>query len=254
MFATLQSQFDQMNLMTYDLAGPYAGWVTWFNSPILDGGYRFPSTGGLVPSLEGAVTNFLANGLAAAKLGIGVAFYGDVWAGGTGTSTGGAALPRQSWTSPPTVTQMAYYGIMSTYYQTNLYRWDSAAQAAYLSIDNPGSANDKFISYDDEHTCQAKVTYARTRGLGGLMIWELGQGYWATQPAGQRNPLLQAIKQSLAMPAIAQFGTNVVLSWPLGTLQQSDMVPGSWSDLLDATSPFTNPTSGPSKFFRVKLP
>ena len=33
-----------------------------------------------------------------------------------------------------------------------------------------------FVSYDDEHTCQAKVSYARDLGLGGVMIWEIGQG------------------------------------------------------------------------------
>ena len=55
MFASIQDQFDQINVMTYDLSGPYSGWVTWFNSPIQDGGYRFASTGGLVPSVDGAV-------------------------------------------------------------------------------------------------------------------------------------------------------------------------------------------------------
>jgi chitinase len=101
MFASLQSQFDQINIMTYDLAGPYPGWVTWFNAPIYDGGYHFPSTGGLILSGDGAVTNFLSHGVAPGKLGIGMAFYGVVWAGGAGTSTGGAALPRQTWTSAP---------------------------------------------------------------------------------------------------------------------------------------------------------
>ena len=31
MFAVLQSQFDQINIMVYDLSGQYDGWVTWFN-------------------------------------------------------------------------------------------------------------------------------------------------------------------------------------------------------------------------------
>ena len=52
LFASLQSRFDQINLMTYSFSGPYSGWVTWFNSPIYDGGYRFPSTGQLVPSAD----------------------------------------------------------------------------------------------------------------------------------------------------------------------------------------------------------
>src|SRR5262249_27833526 len=42
LIASVQSQFDQINLMTYDLSGPYPGWVTWFNAPIYDGGYKFP--------------------------------------------------------------------------------------------------------------------------------------------------------------------------------------------------------------------
>jgi chitinase len=41
---SVQGRFDQINLMTYDLSGAYSGWVTWFNSPLYDGGYRFSST------------------------------------------------------------------------------------------------------------------------------------------------------------------------------------------------------------------
>ncbi len=71
LFASLQSQFDQINLMTYDLAGPWPGWVVWFNAPIYDGGYRFPSTGSLIPSADGLVTEFLGNRVSNQKLAIG---------------------------------------------------------------------------------------------------------------------------------------------------------------------------------------
>ena len=91
-FATLQSQFDQINLMTYGMSGTWPGWVTWFNAPIYNGGYRFPSTGGFVPSTDGMVDSFVGAGVAADKLGIGIAFYGKRWAGGTGTSTGGGRV------------------------------------------------------------------------------------------------------------------------------------------------------------------
>jgi chitinase len=200
MLCALQTQFDQINIMTYDLSGAYAGWVTWFNSPLFDGGYRFSTTGNLVPSIDGAVENFITNGVSPAKLGIGVAFYGDVWAGGTGTSTGGVSHPRQSWVSAPTVTQVPYSEIMSAYYHSNLYCWDTNAQAAYLSIEKPGAADDRFISYDDENTCQAKVRYAREHGLGGVMIWQLAEGHRSEQPAGLRDPLVRAIRRALAGP------------------------------------------------------
>ena len=140
----IQSKFDQINVMTYDLSGPYDGWVTWFNAPIYDGNYRFPSTGGLVPSSYASVTNFIANGLDPAKLAIGVAFYGYVWGGGAGTTTGGAdpTCARRNHGPPrPRSSQISYYSLMyPTYYQSNLlFSWDSAAQAAYLSITNSKS-------------------------------------------------------------------------------------------------------------------
>ena len=272
MYAAVQGQFDQISIMTYDLSGPYPGWVTWFNSPIYDGGYRFPSTGGLVPSVDGAVSGFLANGVAGAKLAIGVAFYGDVWAGGGGTSTGGAALPRQSWTNAPSMSQVAYSTILSTYYQSNLYHWDTAAQAAYLSIDQPGSANDQFITYDDAHTCQAKVSYARNHFLGGVMIWELAQAYSPSQPVGQRDPLLQTIKQALATPqltAIQPTNLNILLSFtslPLGNyrvLWSSNLSAASWATLtnnvpgtngvMQVLDPAVRSTQA-QRFYRVKTP
>ena len=179
-FAQVHSQFDQINIMTYDLSGAWPGWVTWHNAPVYDGGYRFPGVGTLVPSVNGTVDAFIGAGIPANKLGIGIDFYGYVWSGGSGTSTGGVTEPRQSWTSAPTVQDnVPYYTIMQNYYQSQYYRWDDAAQAAYLRIDNASAANCKFISYDDETTVQKKFDYVRTKGIGGVIIWELGGGYRA---------------------------------------------------------------------------
>lgn len=267
LIASVQSQFDQINLMTYDLSGPYPGWVTWFNAPIYDGGYTFPSTGGLVPSADGMVNNVTSAGVPAGKLGIGIAFYGWIWSGGTVAGTGGAALPRQSWTAAPSTTQQSYNTILSTYYQSNLYHWDTAAQSAYLSIDNTGSSNDKFISYDDTRTCQGKVSYARNRHLGGVMIWELAQDHHAGQP----DPLLQSIKQALATPgstAIQLNGQTVDLgfsSMPLGSYRvqwSSNISGGPWNTLavtnvsgtggvLHVSDPSVNQ---PKRFYRIQTP
>lgn len=268
MYAVLQNQFDQINIMTYDLSGPYGGWVTWFNSPIYDGGYRFPSTGGLVPSVNGAVTNFIGNGVSPARLGIGVAFYGYVWEGGAGTSTGGVTQPRQSWTNAPTVTMPAYTTIISTYYQSNLYHWDTNAQAAYLSITNTDPADDMFISYDDQRTCQSKVSYARNEGLGGVMIWELSQDYQSGQP----DPLLEALKQALATPgliAIENVDHNIELNFvglPLGSYRvewNSNLNGSAWNTLVvtnilgsGGVLPIfdTNAATQFQRFYRVRTP
>jgi chitinase len=269
LLASVQSQFDQFNLMTYDLSGPWDGWVTWFNSPLYDGGYRFPSTGGLVPSCDGMVTSVAAAGIPLSKVGLGVAFYGYVWTGGTGTPNGGVTAPRQGWTTAPTTAQASYNSIMSAYYQPSRYQWDAAAQAAYLGIDNTGSSTDRFISYDDARTCQAKVSFARNRGLGGIMIWELAQDH----TANQADPLLSAIKTAMATPGAVTIqpvsAQNIEITFnaiPLGSYRvqwSTNLVSSSWNTLLMTNIPNTS-TGGlirvqdklPSsvRFYRVKTP
>jgi chitinase len=39
LIGSLQAQFDQINIMTYDMSGTWAGWVTWHNAPIYESEY-----------------------------------------------------------------------------------------------------------------------------------------------------------------------------------------------------------------------
>ncbi|GEM_PF-767655 len=196
MYAQVQSSFDQINIMTYDMSGPWDGWVTWHNSPLYNGNNRFPGTNGLLPGVHGLVETFTAAGISPAKLGIGIGFYGYEWRGGSGTPTGGVTAPRQGWSTAPEWTARNYYEIMDSFYQPTYARWDSIALVPYLSIDNASSANDRFITYDDERSIGHKIGFARTHGLGGAIIWELGGGYRANQPAGDKDQLLQAVKNA----------------------------------------------------------
>ena len=54
---------------------------------------------------------------------------------------------------------------------------------------------------------------------------------------------------------IAQFlAGNVVLTWPVGTLQSATNVSGPWGDVSGATSPLTNPAVSSQGFYRLRLP
>ena len=268
LLASVQSKFDEINLMTYDLSGPWDGWVTWFNSPIYNGGLTFLSVPGKsVPSIEGAVTNFLAGGVATNKLGIGIPFYGYIWQGGAGTATGGATQPDQGWTTPPSVTAYAYNDIVSSNFAASQYHYDAKAQAAYFSITNAQAAKDMFISYEDQRACAAKASYVRNRGLGGMIIWELTQDHQPNQP----DPLLQAIKQALQTPgklALQRSGPNISVNFtgaPLGSYQvQWTTNFSAWNSLLATNVSLTwtggviqatDPSSiQPRRFYRVKTP
>ena len=264
LFAGLQNKFDQINIMTYDLSGPYDGWVTWFNSPLYDGGSRFSGGGNLLPSVDGSVNNFITNGVAPAKLGVGLAFYGFLWTGGSSASI---TQPRQGWTNAPTVTAVRYSTIMAEYYQSNFYHWDAKAQAAYLSVTNANPAANAFISYDDLRTCQAKVSYARNHGLGGVMIWELAQDH----SSGKASPLVQALQQALATPgklSLQRTSNQVNLAFSsiaLGSYRIewfSNLSSGTWNTLSITNVPGAGgvlQTTDPGamtnqRFYRIQTP
>lgn len=208
-FARLTGALDQINVTTYNISGTYPGWVTWHHGPIFNGGRVFPSNGLPLPSAETFIQDFLDAGIPAAKLGLGLTYYGNVWAGGAGTDTGGASRPVQSWTTAPVVTKLPYfelarrYGLVETGALHPAYVWDVGAAAPYLGFDEAGAAGDAFVSYDDARSAREKVAFARARGLGGLIIWELGGGYRPELPAGQRDLLLQAVKGAAQQNAAA---------------------------------------------------
>jgi chitinase len=268
LITSVQTKFDQINLMTYDLSGPYPGWVTWFNAPIYNEGLQFASVPGeYVPSIDGAVTNFLAAGITTNKLGIGIPFYGDVWKGGAGTGTGGATQPNQDWTTAPTVTAYTYNDLMSSNFTAAQYHYDSNAQAAYFSVTNTQSADDMFISFNDARACAATASYARNKGLGGFIIWELAQDHQAGKP----DSLLQAIKQSLQSPGaltLMSTGQHISLDFtgaPLGSYQiqwTSNLT--LWNLLLPTNVSLTwtggviqatdSISTGLDRFYRIKTP
>jgi chitinase len=187
MYAQLQNYFDEINLMSFDFSGAWPGWVTWYNSPAYDGGHKFQSNGKPLPSANRMVDLYIANGVSAKKLGIGIDFYGYIWTG--------VSKPLESWTTTPTVqSNVPYHTILNNYPGANAI-WDNTAKAAYFSIDD--SSTKQFVSFDNEKSVQAKVNYVRNKKIGGIIIWELGGGFFADNPVGHKDPLLQAVKKDV---------------------------------------------------------
>ncbi len=54
-----------------------------------------------------------------------------------------------------------------------------------------------FIWHDDVPSIAEQGAYVKAQGPGGVIQWELNEGYLASAPAGQRNPLLRAIHDSI---------------------------------------------------------
>jgi len=86
---------------------------------------------------------------------------------------------------------------MAGYYSAAARQWDATAHVPYLSSQaGLGAQHCNFLSYEDPQSLADKGAYAKANGLGGIIIWTISQGYLASQPLGQRDPLLEALRAS----------------------------------------------------------
>ena len=92
-----------------------------------------------------------------------------------------------------------------------------------------------------------------TRSDGAFADWDGGiddvaiYNYTLT-PSQIQNHFLNSTKLS-----IVKSGGNVVVTWPVGTLQAAPAVSGTYTNVPGATSPYTNAISGSQKYFRVQI-
>jgi chitinase len=208
-----QDLFDQINIMTYDMSFPSSGWVVWYNSPLFNGGLKFPGLDEYVPSIDAEVKNFEAAGVAPGKIGIGAEFGGTVWKGVT--------LPGELLTGLLSVQyDVPLYwgdgsGIMQKYYNAADYHWDASAQVGYLSIGGLLGIGGEFISYDDSNSIRAKAHYIDSTGIGGIILYELGMGY----PGDGTYPLIESVKSSFqstlrALPPLVPYSAVLQQNYP----------------------------------------
>jgi chitinase len=203
--AGVQQHFDQINIQTYVMSGPYPGWVTWFNSPIFNGGFTFiddPATE--VPSADNEVNRFVNAGIPVSKLAIGIQFDGAVWTGGSGMTNGGPTAPRQDVNDldPPTMVFQRSADIIAAFTPGNGFTktFDDVAKVPWIGRDDAADANDTFISFDDEQAIQEKATYIGQKGLAGVFVFELSGDFFPLAAGNARHPLLTALKNAFPRP------------------------------------------------------
>lgn len=182
-FATIAPLFDRFNIMSYDMEWPADGWQSWFTSALHGESGTTPS------SIDSSVDVYLASGIPRSKLGIGIGFYGVCWHGVTG--------PRQTIGSGAGITgsdnTFSFHNIVTQYYSAANYHYDAATEMPWLgSATAFGPDNCNFISYENAQSISAKGAYANRNGLGGTIIWTIGQGYIPEQSSAP-NALLDAV-------------------------------------------------------------
>ena len=167
---------DWFNLMTYDFhqsltptTGHHAGLHL---SALAPAGDR---------AGDKAVAQFLAAGVPAKKLNLGVAFYGRAFTG-VDPAHDGLQQKYAKYAGAP-----SWRELVASYIDKNGYAryWDAKAQAPYLW----NAATHTFVSYEDPESLRAKAAFVKAKGLGGVMYWE--------QSLDRNEELLNVLDQSL---------------------------------------------------------
>ncbi|MFC4762057.1 glycoside hydrolase family 18 protein [Dyella koreensis] len=167
---------DWFNLMTYDFhnsltstTGHHAALYLAAVAPAND------------RSGDKAVRQFLAAGVPAKKLVVGVAFYGRAFTG-VDSAHDGLQQKYAKFVGAP-----SWRELLASYIDKNGYvrHWDAQARAPFLW----NAKTRTFVSYEDPQSIQAKMDYVKAKGLGGAMYWE--------QSLDQNDQLLDVIDRAL---------------------------------------------------------
>lgn len=166
--AELAVSLDWINVMTYDYHGSWSN-VSGLNAPF--------------DKVEATLSRYLEIGIPASKLTLGLPFYGKGWAGcppgpaGDGLDQRCTGMARGEQDSTFTFEYLARRGYLSRdargeYTVPGLgfaRRWNDAARVPTLY----DPVTRVFVTYDDEASVRAKVEHAKSKGLRGVMFWEL---------------------------------------------------------------------------------
>jgi chitinase len=183
-YAAIAAAYDQLNIMTYGMSGAWQGWKSWHSSPLYQTDSATPT------SIDSSVKLYLNAGVPKQKLGIGIGFYGLCYS----PPVTAPDQPLNGSTVVGSDGTISYANIMANYYSAAARQWDSLARVPYLSFTSAHAPDGcGYISYDDAQSIAEKASYIKSTGLGGVIEWEINEGYVATAPAGQQNPLLTAI-------------------------------------------------------------
>nr|WP_104530642.1 glycoside hydrolase family 18 chitinase [Wenjunlia vitaminophila] len=156
-YAGAAQYLDFYNVMTYDFFGAWdAQGPTAPHSPLTsyNGIPREKFTS------ADAIAKLKAKGIPAAKLNLGLGFYGRGWTGVTQAAPGGTATGP----APGTYEQgIEDYKVLKTRCPAN----GTVAGTAYAYCGG------QWWSYDTPQTIAGKMTWLKNQGLGGAFVWEL---------------------------------------------------------------------------------
>lgn len=195
---------DMLNLMTYDLHG---SWET--KTGFHTGLYARPEEKEWEQTLnvDWATQYWIKLGMAPEKINLGLGFYGRgfslknptvnaVGSPASGPSTAGKIVTESG--------MLSYFEICSAISAGARELWDAVQQV-------PSIQNGKdWIGYENERSLKIKVDYARSKCLGGIMLWALDFDDFKGKYCNKGNyPLMNAVIEAIGDGSCTNGATTI---------------------------------------------
>lgn len=178
----LSEQVDIINLMTYDFHGSWDH-TTGENSPLYDTQSEL--------SVDSAVSYWIESGAPPSKLVLGLPLYGRSFTLAD-TNHFGLNAPTYGPGEPGPFTGAA--GFLG-YNEICMKNWteivDPVQRVPYAYKGN------QWVGYDNERSIEEKVSYAKNKKLGGVMVWSIETDDFRGSCGQRKYPLLRKINQLL---------------------------------------------------------
>lgn len=197
-WAKLSSLVDYVNVMGYDMTGDWES-LTGLQSSL----YLIPNTGGSERySDDTTVTALLNNGVAANKIILGFPMYAIALAHAAADGLGQSFSGLYEGVNTLQPGRMAYRQLIDNNYPIKNYIQNGTILGAYNNFISPASGN-VFTTFDSVDSVKAKVNYAKSTQLGGVMMWDINYDVPAVDAEGQNNAtsLINAVNEVYGIDA-----------------------------------------------------
>jgi chitinase len=189
----IEVSVDFINLMTYDLHGPWEPETADHHAPLRKRSWETADN-----NVEYSVDYWIKNGLSANKINLGLPLYGHSWKLSSDVAVPPAPASGAGTPGPFTNVE-GYMGYFEICLAVQNEGWQVVQDPDQLTgpyaLSNTNVVN--WIGFDDVAMLTTKSNFILSRGLGGAMVWEISLDDFRGSCGAGVNPLLTAISRIL---------------------------------------------------------
>lgn len=244
-------QLDFINLMAYDYHG---GWETFtgHNAPLFSSSKHDKGDSARL-NVAWSVKYWLDQGAPASKIMLGTASYGRSFTLNKASENGFNAPANQAGQAGPFTREpgsLGYNEICSNF-KSHGNQWTKVWDKDYQA---PYAYNDRlWVGFDDLESISIKAQYARSMGLGGVMMWSIETDDFTGNCHGEKFPLLNRIKRVMngkfsggSTTTTSTTTTTTLSPFTSPKTTSTPVMQSSTTTTLSTTTPTFSTTQAPS--------